>query len=180
MTQHDFFCTTDYTMTPFSVAQNADAILAQVSDAATVPWLTLTGIRTAARVVSVTDGDTVVLVVPLAIADGSHTLCKVRARLKGIDTCELRAKDPVLRANAAQARDALQAFIRKDSSHGLVDVACHEFDRYGRVLVDLYARPSGESAAAALVASGLAFECHDGVRLSEAEQLRYLQSPSFL
>jgi endonuclease YncB( thermonuclease family) len=163
-------------MTPFSVAQNADAILAQVSDASTVPWLTLEGIRTAACVVSVTDGDTVVLVLPLAIADGgSHTLCKVRARLKGIDACELRAKDPRLRAKAEQARDALKA-----SSQGLVDVACHEFDRYGRLLVDLFARPSGESVATALVASGLAFECHDGVRMSEQEQLRYLQSPSFL
>lgn len=164
---------------PFMAAPRdaSESVLAQTSDFATVPWLSLKGIETVARVVSITDGDTVVLVVPLAIS-GAITLCRVRARIKGIDTCELHAHDPILRAKAKDARDALKSlFLREGETHvPLVDVACHEFDTYGRVLVDLYEHPSGRSVAESLIASGLAFECRDGVRMSEEAQLMHLKN----
>lgn len=165
----------------FCAPENAESILARVSaDARDVPWLSLKGMRTIARVVSVTDGDTVVLVIALALPEGkdgdqAHTLCKVHARLNGIDTCELRSHEPILRAKAQEARDALKALLMPPTSDNMVDVTCHEFDRYGRVLVDLCSHPAGESVSAHMLSHNLAFECIDGSRLSEEAQLQRLR-----
>ena len=148
----------------------------------TTPRPTLDGIETAARIVSVHDGDTVTAVVP---AFGGYYVYHVR--LDGIDACELGAARPANRAVAALARDRLLGLIlddpspieggqkgaeeRLDRDVRVVRLRCGRFDKYGRVLGRI-TTGGGVEVNRALVEEHLAYEYHGGRRLTELEQLR--------
>lgn len=93
--------------------------------------------------VSVVDGDT------LRLTDGD------RVRVVGIDAPELARDDRPGQPLGPEARDAAVAFLGPESRAGLV-FGPRKRDRYGRLLVHVYAE-SGTPLAAALVAAGLAF-----------------------
>jgi endonuclease YncB( thermonuclease family) len=146
-------------------------------DPATVPWFSLDGLKTPARVVSVTDGDTAVLLIPLRLSCQEHasSFHKIRARLAGIDTCELRSHHPLLRAHAERARELLNELV----CDKVVDIECGPFDKYGRVLTKLQvsSTPDGThlDVASYLVKSGVAFKYDGkGSRMTEGEQLEIL------
>lgn len=87
------------------------------------------------------DGDTFALVCGAQVST---------ARLTGIDTPELTdARCPAERRAAEAARGALAGMI---AAAGVVEIARHGTDRYGRDLVAL--RLDGEDAARALIAAG--------------------------
>ncbi len=91
-----------------------------------------------ARCIRVVDGDTVDLVVDL----GFHCSLTGRFRLLGIDTPELHAADPTLRARAVEAKAHLLASIGEtwDGTTWalrLTDVR-HDPDNFGRWLAVLW------------------------------------------
>ena len=59
---------------------------------------------------------------------------KWTCRLFGIDTAELRSKDAIEKAFAIETRDELSRKILYQN----IDVKCHNFDKYGRLLVSIY------------------------------------------
>ena len=137
---------------------------------ASTPTFSLANVRTYARLVDVTDGDSIVCVVPVL---GSYF--KFPIRLKGIDTPELRSKDPAMRERAVRAREFLiDALVpgRVSDKHSvrehlnenvvLVYLNCAKNDKYGRVLADVYVHASDVmSVSSALIQNGLA-HVYDG------------------
>lgn len=115
------------------------------------------GLQTPARLLDIIDGDTIICVVPTL----GHFL-KFHIRLNGIDTCEIKSKDPEIKEKAMEARqyliDALcgdkrdhqfdpsaaHSQQRKDLQHHLEDncvlvyLHCNQFDKYGRLLADVF------------------------------------------
>jgi len=88
------------------------------------------------KVVDVYDGDTITVVFRYGGKLQQH-----RCRMLGYDSPEmkpLRSKvDRDLEiTEAKKARQALLDLI--DLNHGIVRIKCHHFDKYGRILIDLY------------------------------------------
>lgn len=115
----------------------------------TTPFFTLKGTQTYARVVSIYDGDTMTCVIPVF-----DTFFKFNIRLNGIDTCELRSTNPILKTKALAARQFLinglcgtnfgPDITRREIEKYLEDnvilcwALCHGEDKYGRILADIY------------------------------------------
>lgn len=135
------------------------------------PIFSLKGVHAWARLLDVYDGDTVWVAIPLA----GNGPVRVKLRLRGIDTPEIRSACANERSAAVLARDALVLHLRPDANTppatkgGLRDslakqpcvvyVECHDNDKYGRVLADVYnsvTGPCGESAATHLIRIGMA------------------------
>ena len=84
-----------------------------------------------ATITDVYDGDTVTADVDL----GFYMIQKkVKIRLYGIDTPELRAKEPELRLAAQNARDALRKHVLKQP----VVLRCYGKGKYGRWLCEIF------------------------------------------
>jgi len=86
---------------------------------------TLNGLTTHAKCVKVYDGDSVHIVM---LYNGSYN--KFACRLIGINADELRGTNVT---SAKLARDYLRNLVHEK----VVDVKCHDFDKYGRLLVEL-------------------------------------------
>lgn len=156
------------------------------------PEFTFAGLGTWARVVSVYDGDTVTIVFPIA----GHGDCmnKFSARLHGIDTCEMKSKEAANRALAIRARNRLIELITGRDVPGdsnlakkdivkmlgeqvhLVWIECMEFDKYGRVLLRMYAGPEkkDKSFSDILIDEKLAYPYYGETKLTEHEQSQCL------
>lgn len=86
-----------------------------------------------AHVISVYDGDTITVNIDLGF---SMSLQKLKVRLVGIDTAEMKSKDPVLKEKAIAARDWLRSqILDKD-----VFLESHGLDKYGRWLGKIHTR----------------------------------------
>lgn len=93
-----------------------------------IPFFTLKGHSCRAKVVHVYDGDTVHLVFEYF----GH-LFKWHARIAHVDTPELRTKNLEEKKLGYETRDKLIELINGK----VVDVLCLDFDKYGRVLVEI-------------------------------------------
>ena len=82
-----------------------------------------------AKVVSVYDGDTITAVFKLF-----DLYYKWQCRLDGIDTPEIKSKNPDEKKLAVAARD----FLREKLLDHVVTLKCDDFDKYGRLLVQVY------------------------------------------
>ena len=103
-----------------------------------------------AKVVHVYDGDTVHLVLPLP---ETNKLVKIKTRLYGIDTPEMRIHQQ--KENALKAKERLIEMLQK--TNYMVNVKCGEFDKYGRVLVTLYSTEFSKSFNDILIEEGLGY-----------------------
>lgn len=83
-----------------------------------------------AKVINIVDGDTVDVNVDL----GFNIFFKVRLRLNGINTPELKESDPVKREMANKAKARVAELI-KDRD---VIIESRKMDKYGRYLADIY------------------------------------------
>ncbi len=90
---------------------------------------TLNGFKTEAKVVHVYDGDTVHLV--FKYFDNYY---KWNCRISHVDTPELRTKNEDEKRKGYEVRDKLRELILDK----IVNVHCLEFDKYGRLLIELY------------------------------------------
>jgi micrococcal nuclease len=73
--------------------------------------------------------------------------CSFKCRLKGIDTPELRTKDTCEKKLATLAKNCVVDTIR---SIGVQNVKCHQFGKYGRLIVDVTLN-NGESLSEMLI-----------------------------
>lgn len=114
-----------------------------------VPYFSLKGFRTKAKVVKVYDGDSITLLFPYF-----NKYYRFRCRIYGIDTPELRTKDLKEKRLAIEVRDYLRDLIFNQT----IDVECFDFDKYGRVLVKLAYR--GEDIGTMLCRKKFAYIYH--------------------
>ena len=103
-----------------------------------------------AKVVHIYDGDTVHLVLPLP---HTNRLRKVKARLYGIDTPEMRIQEQ--KDSAMKAKERLVELLEK--TNYMVNVKCGDFDKYGRVLVTIYSPEFSKSLNDILIEEGHAY-----------------------
>jgi endonuclease YncB( thermonuclease family) len=101
---------------------------------------------TIAKVIKVYDGDTVWI----AVRCGDE-ICRFMCRLYGVDTDELRSKDPAEKKSAERAR----VFVTTFCLNKLVNVTVRDArDKYGRLLVNISV--DGVDLAGELLRLGLA------------------------
>lgn len=143
------------------------------------PAFSLQGQKLYGRVVSIYDGDTMTLVLPVF----QHYF-KYNVRLMGIDTCEMKSKSSENKDRAHQARNAVFTSLgipvhlstRKDIQKYLQDnivivsINCGDFDKYGRLLGDVFAMTSQESLSEMLIRLGLAYRYYGETKLTEDQQ----------
>lgn len=83
-----------------------------------------------ARITRVIDGDTVDATVDL----GFDISFNIRLRLNGIDTMEIRDRDPEKRAQGLVAKQRMIELVEGQE----VIIESHKTDKYGRYLADIY------------------------------------------
>lgn len=157
------------------------------------PPLSLNGVNTWARVVSVYDADTMTVVVPVF-----GNVFKVSIRLQGIDTCEIKSKVKENKIRAVRARNRVLQYIGAlpsdevsldstltrsqiqillGSKVFLVWLECDKMDKYGRVLANVYGSPGANQTACfseRLVEEKFAYRYDGGTKLGEEEQAEML------
>jgi micrococcal nuclease len=102
-----------------------DELQSQTED---VSMFSLDGLVTDAKVVKVYDGDTVHVVFKYF-----EKYYKWICRIAHVDTPELKTKNPEEKKLGYEVRDKLRELILGK----VVKLHCHEFDKYGRLLVDI-------------------------------------------
>ena len=112
------------------------------------------------KVVSVYDGDTVKILIPLG-----GTIYKWNCRLSGVDTPEVRTRNKAEKKMGYMVRDKL----REKISDKVVKVTCGQLDKYGRLLVEI--KFEEENVNQWLIDSGYAFAYDGGKKTSWAEYL---------
>lgn len=110
----------------------------------------LDGLETDGRVVSCYDGDSLKIVF-----SNEGSIFQWNCRLFGIDTPELRTRDLDEKAAAIKARNFLSELVLGK----VVIVKCHEFDKYGRVLVSVFV--DGLSVTETMIKNGHGYS-YDG------------------
>lgn len=93
-----------------------------------VPMFSLNGYLTEAKVVKVYDGDTVHVVFKYF-----EKYYRWIGRIAHVDTPELRTKNLEEKKKGYEVRDKLRELIFGK----VVQLHCHEFDKYGRLLIDI-------------------------------------------
>ena len=117
------------------------------------------------KVVSVYDGDTIKVVFPL-----NNKLYKWNCRLGRIDTPELRTKDLTEKKYGYVVRDKL----REKILNKVVKIKCGDFDKYGRLLGELFIKNDNEEEESVnqwLIDNKYAFEYDGGTKKSWSEYL---------
>ncbi len=130
----------------------------------------LDGTTTVARLIDIIDGDTIVCVVPVL-----ERFFKFNVRLNGIDTCEMKSHNLLERNKAIAARDYvvksvfnevlerkdLQSRLKQDPK--LINLHCYDFDKYGRLLADVFI--DGKSLSNELINANLGNPYSGGTKL---------------
>lgn len=103
------------------------------------PKYTFAGKKIIAKCVKVYDGDSITACFcPTNEEEGS--IYKFSVRLAGIDTPELRSHDEKEKKAAYEARD----FLSKKILNKLIVLKCADFDKYGRILADVFSYDESE------------------------------------
>ena len=113
-----------------------------------VPEFSLKNEVKKAKVVSVYDGDTIRVVFPIL-----NKLYKWNCRITGVDTPELRTRDELEKKYGYEVRDKLRDKILDK----VVTVKCGDFDKYGRLLIDIYCDNETRSVSNWLIENKYAF-----------------------
>jgi endonuclease YncB( thermonuclease family) len=148
------------------------------------PRFTLNNINTYGRLVDIIDGDSLSIILPIY-----NDYFKFNVRLNGIDTSELHSHKEELRHFAENAKNELVKLIIKtdnitkhevqdvlDNKLIVVWVECLEFDKYGRLLANVYCfndktNEYDISLSEYLLNNKFAYKYNGGKKLSESEQL---------
>lgn len=95
-------------------------------DYSKIDKFSLNGMSFHAKVIGVYDGDTITVVFKFI-----DTFYKWSCRMNGIDTPEIKSKNPAEKDLAIKARD----FLRDKILGKIIKINCGDFDKYGRLLV---------------------------------------------
>jgi len=147
------------------------------------PFFSLRGIKTPARVINVIDGDTLTLIIPLF---GNYH--KFYVRINGIDTCEIHSKDDKVKELGLKAKYRLLELLSGkkisditnkqiielfDIDIYIINVECEDFDKYGRVLANVFLN-DGRSVSSILLEEKLAYKYDGKTKLTEEEQVQVI------
>lgn len=133
-------------------------------DITNIPLFTITG-RYKARYCDIYDGDTLKVIFFFR-----GTPIKVTCRCMGIDTPEMRPLKniPNREEHITRAKNAKQFLIDtlNNSRLGIIEIECHGYDKYGRLLIDIYTidnnnNVNSESVNSLLILNGHAVK-YDG------------------
>lgn len=151
----------------------------------TTPAFTLPVTDTLARVVNIYDGDTITVVFPVF-----EKYYKFSVRLAGIDTCEIKSKDPANKKLALKARDRLFSLstrhdectdtdgIKRYLNDNVVVVRLfiQGYDKYGRLLCKVTSPDGHMDFADILLNESLAYKYTGETKLCEVDQKRLLDA----
>lgn len=115
---------------------------------------TLLGHKTYAKCVYVYDGDTIHVVFKMP---NTNECYKWVIRMNGIDTPEMKSKNIAEKKAAVIARD----FLKEQILDKIVIVDCMEFDKYGRLLAEVYSEGIEVSLSHQMIEKGYA-KAYDG------------------
>ena len=123
----------------------------------------LEGITKLCKVVSVYDGDTCNVVF-----DHNGVINRWNVRMNGYDTPEMRPSKKLpnrdeIKKKAIQSRDFLKSLVCNENQ--LVYIKCGEFDKYGRLLGELFINENDEESVNNLmIKNGHGYEYHGGTK----------------
>jgi endonuclease YncB( thermonuclease family) len=145
------------------------------------------GINCQCRIIDITDGDTVKVIINF-----KNDYYKIIVRLNNIDTCETKSKCEENKNKGLDAKKRIYNLItgktidivdKKIIKNELNDncylcyIKCYDFDKYGRVLADIYSNEkSSDSFSSILINEKLAYTYGGKTKLTEKEQLELLSS----
>lgn len=158
------------------------------------PFFTLKGTETWAKVVGVTDGDSLSVVFPVF----GDKLFKFNVRLYGIDTSEMKSKnrDMAIKAKARLVQlvypslewsecERLALLSPQKTHKALASVGsfanvtvwlqCLDFDKYGRLLANVHRSPGSQCFSKYLVDERLAYPYYGDKKLDEKGILEVLK-----
>ena len=115
------------------------------------PLFTLEGLECKAKCVKCYDADTIHIVLYF-----NGKLQRFVCRLMGIDSAEIRSKNSVEKIHAKAGRD----YLKEKILNNIIDIECFEFDKYGRLLIDIYY--NGENMNDAIITKGYAYKYTGG------------------
>ena len=146
---------------------------------------TFDGINSISRVVDITDGDTIKTIIKF-----KDEYYKIIVRLNNIDTCETKSKIEENKNMGIKAKQRLfnlitgkenatndKKAIKKELNDNvyLIWLKCYDFDKYGRVMGDIYAKEQDiKSFSDILIDEKLAYKYQGKTKLTEEEQLKIL------
>ena len=151
------------------------------------PQFSFDGINCISRVIDITDGDTIKTII--SFKDNYY---KIIVRLNNIDTCETKSKCEENKKLGMDAKkriynlitgktadiDLNKKSIKTELNNNcyLVYLKCYDFDKYGRVLGDIYKdENSDESFSSILIKEKLAYVYGGKTKLTEQEQIELLK-----
>jgi endonuclease YncB( thermonuclease family) len=166
-------------------------ILAQYNKTNT-KFFSLDGLNSWARVVGIHDADTITCILNLNIYGIENKFYRFNIRLSGIDSPEITSKNKELQNLAIKARNRLFHFITNHNHENcekkeqkeldallndqvfLVYLKCSKFDKYGRVLANIYKNEFDESTINdILLKEKLVYPYTGKTKLNEEEQETY-------
>lgn len=145
------------------------------------------------RLVDIIDGDSLVIILPVF-----NSYYKYHVRINGIDTCEMKSKNQDNKILALKARLELLCLITQDTkqytkqeydinitrtdikrilneSVFLVYLECKDFDKYGRLLADVYTdKTKTIMLSQHLLDKHLAYVYTGATKLKETEQVEIM------
>lgn len=154
------------------------------------PLFSFNGVNCISRIVDITDGDTL-----KAIILFKDEYYKIIVRLNDIDTCETKSKCEENKNLGIKAKlrmynlitdkiidtyenDMIKKTIKKELQDNcyLVYIKCYDFDKYGRVLGDIYKNENDEfNFSTILINEKLAYKYTGKTKLTEKEQIDLLK-----
>ena len=150
------------------------------------PLFSFNGVNGMSRVIDITDGDTI-----KAIINFKGDYYKIIVRLNNIDTCETKSKCEANKNLGINAKKRLynlitnktietndKKLIKKELNDNcyLIYLKCYDFDKYGRVLGDIYKNENDDlSFSSILINEKLAYIYGGKTKLTEEDQLELLK-----
>lgn len=147
------------------------------------PTFSLNGIKSYARIVNVIDGDTISLVIPIF-----NNYFKFNIRIKGIDTCEIHSSDPLIKEHGMKAKQKVCDIISKaklniGNKKDIIDylknniilvwIECFDFDKYGRLLAEVYTKDKNKIISKCLLDEKLAYSYEGDTKMTDEELKKY-------
>ena len=143
------------------------------------------GLNCVCRVIDITDGDTIKVIINF-----KDEYYKIIVRLNNIDTCETKSKCEENKQKGLEAKKRVfnlitgktidivdKKYIKNELNDNcyLAYIKCYDFDKYGRVLADIYSNEkSADSFSSILINEKLAYVYGGKTKLTENEQLKLL------
>jgi endonuclease YncB( thermonuclease family) len=120
-------------------------------------YYTLAGDEYVCKCIKVYDGDTITVAF---IPNGLNNVYKYNIRLSGIDAPEIKSKNIDDKTKAISSRD----FLDEKINNKILKIKCGKFDKYGRLLADVYLYGETVSINDLLIQNGYGYAYNGGTK----------------